>query len=96
MTLEQAIPYALAIDDLACRPGDMEASGGYVMPATRSTPLRNAETPTLARAITCPVLIGRDSMVATLRHAINVVNGGQRQIVLVTGEAGIGKSRLVV
>ena len=40
-------------------------------------------------------LIGRDLELATLEDRFRQVKGGQGQVVLIAGEAGIGKSRLV-
>lgn len=45
--------------------------------------------------ITCPVVIGRLQELTTLRLFIEQVGNGETQVVLVSGEAGIGKSRLV-
>jgi len=47
------------------------------------------------QSILCPVLIGRDPQVAALTHLLDQARAGQGQIVLISGEAGIGKSRLV-
>src|SRR5688572_246774 len=57
--------------------------------------MTHADTPAFAQPTVCPLLIGRTATVAALRHAIDALRAGQRQTVLVTGEAGIGKSRLV-
>ena len=46
-------------------------------------------------SIICPVLIGRGSQLETLFQLMEKGCAGQGQTVLVTGEAGIGKSRLV-
>jgi len=55
-----------------------------------------AETRLEARAGTRPPLLGRGDELAVLRAAWNrVAASGQRQVVGLTGEAGIGKSRLV-
>lgn len=43
----------------------------------------------------CPVLIGRASTLEALIRLIDKVQGGSGQTVLIAGEAGIGKSRLV-
>jgi tetratricopeptide (TPR) repeat protein len=45
--------------------------------------------------LTCPVVIGRVQELTTLRLLVDRVHSGAAQVALVTGEAGIGKSRLV-
>jgi predicted ATPase len=45
--------------------------------------------------IICPVLIGRTAELATFRLLIDRARNGKGQVVLLSGEAGIGKSRLV-
>lgn len=57
-------------------------------------PLPLAE-PVAAQAEERRLLVGRDKAVATLQQAWLSANGGQRQLVFVTGEAGIGKTALV-
>ena len=42
----------------------------------------------------CPVLIGRDGETGRLRSALTAARGGAGGVVFLTGEAGIGKSRL--
>ena len=49
----------------------------------------------MGQRVSCPVLVGRDGEVARLRAAIERAVGGQPATVLVVGEAGIGKTRLV-
>jgi DNA-binding CsgD family transcriptional regulator len=46
-------------------------------------------------SVVCPVLIGREASLASFERIFAQVKGGQGQAVLVSGEAGIGKSRLV-
>src|SRR2546430_2617538 len=46
-------------------------------------------------SVVCPVLIGRAAALASLERIVEQVGNGQGQMVLVSGEAGIGKSRLV-
>jgi predicted ATPase/DNA-binding CsgD family transcriptional regulator len=46
------------------------------------------------QSIICPVLIGRRGEVASLHALIDQARLGQGQVVLLSGEAGIGKSRL--
>ena len=41
------------------------------------------------------LLIGRESELAQLRKALEKALGGKRQVVLVTGEAGMGKTALI-
>lgn len=48
----------------------------------------------LAQALTCPLLIGRDVELAALARPLHQARGGRGQMVFVTGDAGIGKSRL--
>jgi len=45
--------------------------------------------------MTCPVAIGRAQELTTLRSLVERVAGGVGQVALISGEAGIGKSRLV-
>ncbi|HEX5166612.1 MAG TPA: tetratricopeptide repeat protein [Thermomicrobiales bacterium] len=47
------------------------------------------------RTIICPVVIGRDTQLSLLARAFEEVAGAQGQTLLLAGEAGIGKSRLV-
>lgn len=47
------------------------------------------------KPVICPVLIGRQEEVARLHDLFSQAQGGQGQLVLIGGEAGIGKSRLV-
>jgi DNA-binding CsgD family transcriptional regulator len=49
-----------------------------------------------APTIMCPVLIGRVHELTTLRLLADRVKSGQGQVALLSGEAGIGKTRLVV
>ena len=49
----------------------------------------------IPQSILCPVLIGRDAQVAALARLLELAQVGQGQIALISGEAGIGKSRLV-
>ncbi|HEY6408508.1 MAG TPA: AAA family ATPase [Ktedonobacteraceae bacterium] len=45
--------------------------------------------------ISCPVLIGCETDLATLHLLIDQAKGGRGHVALISGEAGIGKSRLV-
>ena len=47
------------------------------------------------RPIVSPIMVGREAHLDALRRAIDAALAGEGQVVLVAGEAGIGKSRLV-
>jgi hypothetical protein len=49
----------------------------------------------VARRVSSPVLVGRDAEAAQLRAALGRAAAGQPAIVVVAGEAGVGKTRLV-
>jgi DNA-binding CsgD family transcriptional regulator len=49
----------------------------------------------MSRRVTSPVLVGRDEQMGTLAAAFGAVRQGDPSVVLVGGEAGIGKTRLV-
>jgi len=49
----------------------------------------------VARRVSCPVVVGRGAEAAQLRAALERAAGGQPAIVVVAGEAGVGKTRLV-
>src|SRR5881227_1200856 len=46
-------------------------------------------------SVICPILIGRTAELAAFHLLIDQVKSGRGQVVLLSGEAGIGKSRLV-
>src|SRR6187200_822162 len=52
--------------------------------------------PTMPARLSSPVLIGRVPERATLRHALARAEEGEPVVILVGGEAGIGKTRLVL
>ncbi len=45
--------------------------------------------------VTCPMLIGRENHLATLRQLVENTRRGDTHLALISGEAGVGKSRLV-
>ena len=49
----------------------------------------------LNKPVVCPVLIGRAYDLAILHTLIDEAQNGKGQVLLISGEAGIGKSRLV-
>lgn len=51
---------------------------------------------TPGRSVVCPVLIGRAAQFDALNHLLEQACSGQGEVMLIAGEAGIGKSRLVV
>src|SRR5437588_7406067 len=46
-------------------------------------------------SVICPILIGRTAELAAFHLLLDQAKSGKGQIVLLSGEAGIGKSRLV-
>jgi AAA ATPase domain len=49
----------------------------------------------VAQRVSSPVLVGRDAEVAQLRSVLRRAAAGQSATVVVAGEAGVGKTRLV-
>jgi hypothetical protein len=47
------------------------------------------------RQVLCPVLVGRDEEIRYLQAALATAEAGRGGTIFFTGEAGIGKSRLV-
>ncbi len=45
--------------------------------------------------ITCPAVVGRAGPLAILQQLVQRANQGEGQVALISGEAGIGKSRLI-
>jgi DNA-binding CsgD family transcriptional regulator/tetratricopeptide (TPR) repeat protein len=62
------------------------------MPRPEATP---RETPDQVTEVRCPVLCGRDAELQTLKTALRSAVDGRGGLALLTGAAGIGKSRLV-
>ena len=63
------------------------ASSGFVLPddEQRDVPLK----------VMRPQFVGRESEMKTLRTMLRDVQAGEQRVVLISGEAGVGKSRLV-
>ena len=47
------------------------------------------------KPIVCPIVIGRTAELTALHQLIDQAKGGRGHVALISGEAGIGKSRLV-
>jgi DNA-binding SARP family transcriptional activator len=71
---------------------DAETEAAYLRLLGPAPPSRPAGTPTGTGAP--PPFVGRDAELAVLGAAWDRAAGGARHVVVVTGEAGIGKSRL--
>ncbi len=52
-------------------------------------------TQSIEKSVVCPILIGRKSQMATLHDSLSQAANGRGQLILISGEAGVGKSRLV-
>ena len=50
----------------------------------------------LNKPVVCPVVIGRTTELTAIHELIESTKSGQGQVALLSGEAGIGKSRLVM
>ncbi len=55
--------------------------------------MTTAESPPLPTA--CPILVGRSSTLTQIVRLAERAAGGQGRVALVSGDAGIGKSRLL-
>src|SRR5262245_15174059 len=60
----------------------------------QQSPLKVTLTPP-RNAMLCPTTIGRAPEIASLTRLVDELQAGSGMTVLITGEAGIGKSRLV-
>src|SRR5262245_16172089 len=73
-------------------------STGQLSPDTTYAPLAIDKADPLAelagQPVVCPILIGRAASVAALQRAMDAAGAGQGRIVLISGEAGVGKSRV--
>lgn len=90
---------ALGDDAQAPRCIETVARRGYrFLPETTSlaaSPAQGVQAPPIAPARVGPTLVGRDRALATLHQAWERAGAGERQILWVTGEPGVGKSSLV-
>jgi predicted ATPase len=50
---------------------------------------------TALRAVRCPLLVGRDDLLELADRRLEEVTAGRGQFLLLAGEAGIGKTRLL-
>ena len=52
-------------------------------------------SPSADHIVVCPILVGREGYLDALDRALESVASGRGQVILLAGEAGLGKSRLV-
>lgn len=102
VVFEQSLATALkklrrSLEDSASRPRYIEtlARRGYrwIAPVTweQGSPLAPAEPVELNQ----PLLVGRAAPLATLRDSLRRASTGERQVLFITGEPGIGKTALI-
>ncbi|MGH7703970.1 MAG: AAA family ATPase, partial [Gemmatimonadales bacterium] len=92
-----------ALGDDAKTPRFIETVGrrGYrwIAPLTSAAPVSSQLAPGVPKSKTVrtrdPLLVGRETEITRLREWLDRALGGERQMVFVTGEAGIGKTALV-
>jgi DNA-binding CsgD family transcriptional regulator len=63
-------------------------------PTTPHQPSEPAEIP-VTQSMLCPLLVGREQTLHSLLHLFEQASHNQGNVALISGEAGIGKSRLV-
>jgi len=71
------------------------AESAHAPARDRETKSRVVSVPPLRAAGSPPRVVGRDEALSRMRGWLEKMLGGERQIVFVTGEAGIGKTALV-
>jgi predicted ATPase/DNA-binding winged helix-turn-helix (wHTH) protein len=95
-----------ALGDKAKKPEFIETvhrRGYRFLPGVTTQPVQNAKInipnsssqPELFNGKAAPLLVGRDSDLTQLHHRLEQAVRGARQLVFVTGEAGIGKTTLI-
>src|SRR5262245_26127677 len=67
----------------------------FIGPVGRSRPARAPRPSPATVPVSPPSLVGRDAELAQLHGLFGTAVGGERRLVFVTGEAGIGKTSLV-
>src|ERR1051326_1956666 len=72
--------------------GSSRYAGSYPPPSQKGTLFM---TRAFNKPVVCPLLIGRTDDIAFFHQLLDETKSGKGQVVLLGGEAGIGKSRLV-
>ncbi len=75
-------------------PGSPEAPGPPTVTGPAGTPTTSPRDPATVEAVAPWRMVGRDAQLAALRATLAAARGGRPSLAVVTGEPGIGKTRL--
>lgn len=75
--------------------GQIEMGGGIASRGRQTASVKAITTSSLGAVIYPPRVVGREQPLSRMQRSFEKMLGGERQVVFVTGEAGIGKTALV-